>query len=197
MGRSSISCALAFAHFSILLAASTMDLCAFVRRSFVCVRWHFSFGAVMDQQRTKRLLDFHAWAGVLSALFIYIVSLSGVFAVFKDELHQWEEVQVHFQMPTQSAPLMPLLSDYAETLQEEGRLASLDVHLPRKTRPYYEAVAYLVPEGETRAKKQTRRWHAKTGAPLEPREKGLTNWIVNFHRSLMLPRTAGRFIVGL
>ncbi|MBV1933282.1 MAG: PepSY domain-containing protein [Parvibaculaceae bacterium] len=151
----------------------------------------------MDQQRTKRLLDFHAWAGVLSALFIYVVSLSGVFALFEEEFLHWEEKQIQFELPAQPIPLMPMLSDYAQTLQRTGALTSLDVHLPSITRPYYEAVAYWIPQGERRSIKKTRRWHAKTGVQLKPHEKGLTNWLVNFHRSLMLPRTFGRFIVGL
>jgi uncharacterized iron-regulated membrane protein len=197
VGGAVVSSAMAPSDFFILLATPTLDPRTALRRTFDVVDGHFSVGLVMDQQRTKRVLDFHAWAGVVSALFIYIVSLSGVFALFETELLQWEEPQVQFQTPAQPTALMPLVREYADTLQATGRLASLDVYLPNATRPYYEVIAYWAPEGEQRSKKQTRRWHAQTGQILEPHEDGLTHWLVNFHRSLMLPRTAGRFIVGL
>ena len=163
----------------------------------VGVSRRFDFGLVMDQQRTKRLLDFHAWAGVAAALFIYVVSLSGVFALFEDEFLHWEETQVQFQVPAHPIPLMPLLNEHVGALTKTGTLTSLDVYLPSQARPYYRAVAYWIPTGERRSIKQERRWHAKTGAELRPHEQGLTHWLVNFHRNLMLPRTLGRFIVGL
>ena len=37
----------------------------------------------MKRDRTKRIYDLHAWVGVTCGLFIYIVSLSGVFAVWR------------------------------------------------------------------------------------------------------------------
>ena len=39
----------------------------------------------MTRDRLKRIYDLHAWVGVLAGLFIFVVSLSGVFALFGEK----------------------------------------------------------------------------------------------------------------
>lgn len=151
----------------------------------------------MDNRRTKRMLDLHALTGVVSGLFIFVVSLSGVFALFEEELVTWEQPALRIALPETYVPLMPLLTEFAGELGHDGKALHVDVHLPTSATPYYEAsVRVPRPEGggsETRF----RRWHPETGDVLPQPQTGLVHWLVNFHGSLMLPRTYGRAVVAV
>ncbi len=151
----------------------------------------------MNNQRTKRFLDLHALAGVLSGLFLFIVSLSGVFALFGDELVTWEDERLRIELPEKPAPLMPLLEAYVAKLEATGDVTSTSVSLPRPDAPFYEVTAWFRPEGQAKAIRRLERWHPETGELLPEPRQGMVHWLIHFHRSLMLPRTYGRALVGL
>lgn len=150
-----------------------------------------------DNRLTKRLLDLHALAGVVSGLFIFIISLSGIFALFEEELLTWEQPALRIALPEQPVALMPLLEDFAEELGRDGKLLEMDVHLISPATPFYEVSARVRPAGERSSERRSRRFHPASGAVLPPPVTGFVHWLVNFHGSLMLPRTYGRAIVAI
>jgi len=150
----------------------------------------------MEQERTKRVYDLHAWTGVVCGLFIYVVSLSGVFALFGDELRTWEEQETRIAVARETAPVMPLLSAFVAETTKKGRLLDLSLNLPTGPEPFYLATA-LVKTADGPVITEEQRWHPNAGTVLPLRAKGLSYWIVDFHRNLMLDRTLGRFLVAL
>lgn len=151
----------------------------------------------MKQSRTKRIYDLHAWTGVTCGLFVFIVSLSGIFALFGDELHSWEDPQLRITLKGEPLPAMPLLGGFAEEAETRGKLQSLSLNLPTPKEPYYAAFAWVRPEGARSSELISRRWHPYTGKVLAERGDGFVHWLVDFHRNLMLERTLGRALVGL
>ncbi len=148
----------------------------------------------MTRDRLKRIYDLHAWTGVIAGLFIYIVSLSGVFALFGEELLVWEDETRRIALPEAPLAAMPLVEGLVEELP--GELRGLSLHFPSPLHPFYSASAQvLTPEGAFET--HQRRWHPESGAALPERGAGLSHWLVDFHRNLMLPRTWGRALVGL
>ena len=151
----------------------------------------------MKRDRTKRIYDLHAWIGVVSGLFMFVVSLSGVFALFGDEIRTWEDETVRLSVPYEPIPILPRLADYVEELEQEGDITFLTMTMPDGMRPFYQLYATIKPAAGGKSLTLERRWNAETGDVLPERGHGLSHWLVEFHRNLMLPERLGRALVGL
>ena len=150
----------------------------------------------MDQARHKRIHDLHSWLGVVCGLFVFIVSLSGVFSLFGDELRTWEDERLRIAVAPDPAPVMPMFSAFADEMAAAGRVLTLSLKLPTAAEPVYAGNA-VVRHDDGTVRVIDRLWHPNTGARISLREKGLVHWVVDFHRNLMLDRTLGRIVVGM
>jgi uncharacterized iron-regulated membrane protein len=65
----------------------------------------------LSQERTKTLLAIHGWSGVLLGLLLYAVILTGVIAVFADEIGDWAS-------PLDRAPAAPFPAGLGQKLHE-------------------------------------------------------------------------------
>lgn len=151
----------------------------------------------MNRDRVKRVYDLHAWTGVIFGLFIYVVSLSGVFALFGAELASWEDETLRIAFADDPAPAMPILSGFMAEVPKDASVLNLSFDLPTAARPVYAATAVFRAAGERKVTTLARRWNPNTGTLLPDRGHGLVHWLVDFHRNLMLERTLGRALVGL
>lgn len=151
----------------------------------------------MDRDRTRRIYDLHSWTGLLFGLFIFVVSLSGVLALFGREVGIWAEPAARIDVPRPAAPVMPALRDFIDEVTVDRQLSGITLHLPDMLEPY--ATAFVaVSDPETRERQvEIRRWTADTGEPMAPHGDGLSHWLIDFHARLMLPRTPGRAVVGI
>jgi len=155
-----------------------------------------SEGHTMPRERTKRIYTLHAWAGVLTGLFLFVVSLSGIFALFGAELRTWEDPNLRLPVAEQPVPVNPLMGRFAAEQEARGEIAFIRVDLPTAITPYYEGRILVRPEG-AKPEFAVRRWNAATGERLPERGDGLSAWLVDFHTDLMLPSPIGRYLVGL
>ena len=151
----------------------------------------------MQRDRIKRIYDLHAWSGVVCGLYVFIVSLSGVFALFGDELHSWEDENLRIAVSDQPVPVMPLLTEMIEGVSGGDKLESVSVRFPSATEPFYAGFVRTRSKETRKATNHFRRWNPNTGKRLPERGDGFVHWLVDFHRNLMLERTLGRALVGL
>jgi len=155
-----------------------------------------SEGHTMPRERTKRIYTLHAWTGVSTGLFLFVVSLSGIFALFGAELRTWEDPNLRLPVAEQPVPVNPLMASFAAEQEARGDITFMRVNLPTAMRPYYEGRIQVRPEGG-KPELIVRRWNAATGERLPERGDGLSAWLVDFHTDLMLPSPIGRYLVGL
>ena len=98
-------------------------------------------------------LSLHAWAGILSGLAIFALTLSGTVAVFHHELEQWQE-PVARQSHLAAEPAYTLDAVFEEQMaRADGRVESFAVTLPRPNQPWMEVTLRLRDEagdGEAR-----------------------------------------------
>ncbi len=164
----------------------------------------------LPQDRTKTLLAIHGWSGVLLGLLLYAVVLTGVVAVFSEEIGHWSSPL----RPASAAPLPSGLSEKLETLA-----AQVD--------PVLHEELFLFPQGGGRirtffhhhipvdGKSQPQDFgvefdlHPQTLEVLDRREgfgddiaarnlaNALSDFLVELHVSLHLPFPWGFFVTGI
>lgn len=151
----------------------------------------------MNRDRHKRLYDLHSWIGILIGLFLFVVSFTGTAALFGEEIVPWENPSHRLSIPEDPIAFDPILQTvFAEIKADEGEISFLRVDPPQDMTPYYTLYAsYKDADGERT--NIGRHWNASTGEVLSGREDGMSHWIVNFHRYLMLPSSIGLSIVGI
>lgn len=151
----------------------------------------------MNRDRHKRLYDLHSWIGILIGLFLFVVSFTGCVALFSAELHPWENPTQRLAIPKRPVPLEPIFQNVLDEIKaDDGKVEFIRLEPPSDQAPYYSAyLSYKTPDKKT--KSIERQWNSATGAVIPHREDGLSYWVRNFHRFLMLPSTLGRTIVGI
>ncbi len=151
---------------------------------------------LVEQDRHKRLYDLHSWSGVLLGLFIYVVAFTGIIALFGDELGPWENPAQRLAIPEKPFAIDETFQNFAKATQEKGELQFVRIDFPHEKAPYYGGLA-----GYNNASNQRivveRKWHPTTGELLPKRGDGLSHWLLDIHRKLMLPTTLGRTLVGI
>ena len=150
----------------------------------------------MQQDRHKRLYDLHSWIGILLGLFIYLVAFSGTAAVFNDELKAWEDPTLRLALPEQQTLVDARFRQFASEQADKGETVFLRLEYPRTELPHFDAYARIKTEDGVFVD-NVEKWHPETLETLKARDEGLTEWLLDFHRNLMLPRTLGRTIVGI
>ena len=134
----------------------------------------------------RAVLSGHGILGLAFAAVIYLVCLSGTLAVFVHDLERWEQP---------AAPALTRIDDAAMTraLDAARRQApagtTLYAALPSPDEPGATIIAYS-PTFE-------REWSVDAQGALVEKATAFSEFILNLHIALHLPRSWGEFIVGL
>ncbi len=155
----------------------------------------------MKKARYLRIYDLHSWSGITLGLFVYMVSLTGCFALFDHELKSWEDSAKRLEIAESIAPIMPEFQSWVNNQSQNQSIEFITFFYPDKHEPYYKALMGTKAEDD----KQTRheiRWNSEHKQVLVTKQGGLTEWLLDFHRDLMWPaqlggRTIGRALVGV
>ena len=130
----------------------------------------------------RALFQIHLWAGVLVAVYLVVIALSGSVLVFKDELTRWSLPPMHAY-------------DRQHMLSPEQVVAMLRHSEPAATLSLLQAPTTVLPayllEGKDR-RGRTQRWLADpvTGA-LHPVPRTWLDWMHDLHYYLLLPTAYG------
>ncbi|WP_043602938.1 PepSY-associated TM helix domain-containing protein [Novosphingobium sp. Rr 2-17] len=141
----------------------------------------------ISPETVRSVLSSHSVLGLAFAGAIYLVCLSGTLTVFTPDLQQWE---------VPAAPVLTSLSDEAA-----GRaLVAVTKQTPADTKLYLtmptpaKAGATIIAYG---GKNFERTWAIAQDGALVPLDAVWSDFILNLHLNLHLPRSWGAFIVGL
>lgn len=150
----------------------------------------------MQRDRHKRLYNVHSWSGIVLGLLIYVVAFSGTAAMFADEIKAWEDPSLRLAVPETAISIDAEFRQFQTEATQLGDAQFLIFNFPDDHYPYYEALTHIHIEGEV-DRDLKRKWNPTTGEVLAERGQGLSEWILDFHRNFMLPRTLGRALVGI
>lgn len=142
----------------------------------------------------KKLLTLHRWLGVFSVTAVFVVSYSGIFALFDEELTLWEnpEQRIPFVENLENIELNRLLSPVlsSPTLNTNKEVI---VILPDDHHPSIQVHWKSVNGNE----KQLTHVHPVTGDVLPNQGRDVTDLLKQLHTDLLLPRPWGKYLVGL
>ncbi|MDF1790445.1 MAG: PepSY-associated TM helix domain-containing protein [Thalassobaculaceae bacterium] len=140
----------------------------------------------MHREALRRLYDLHSWIGLTLGLLLYVVSFSGVIALFAEELDPWLRADLSAPPSLTSGSLDSLVDRTAA-----GGTRSFLLLLPNPYRPWVT----VIPGGRESAPAQ--RLDPATLAPLPARGETAAEMLTRLHTDLLLPQSIGRYIVGL
>ena len=154
----------------------------------------------MNRERHKRNYDLHSWAGITLGLIVFVVSLTGCFALFADELRTWEDPAQRLEVPDTPIAITDQFDAWLKQHVGEDHVEFVRFDYPSETAPYYAASILL--NTEHGLKDHHAHWNAETGEPIAERGDGLSVWLLDIHRDFMWPgflggRTIGRGLVGV
>ncbi|MEM7360246.1 MAG: PepSY-associated TM helix domain-containing protein [Pseudomonadota bacterium] len=155
----------------------------------------------MLRERYLRIYDLHSWSGVVLGLFIFVVSLTGCFALFDHEIKTWEDQNLRAELPANPTPIHDTFTAWVKQTAGENKVQFATMIFPSNYEPYYHGLLQFRDADNARVFEHEK-WHASSGEMLPHREGGLSEWLLDFHRDLMWPeslggRQVGRAIVGI
>ncbi|MEL6827965.1 MAG: PepSY-associated TM helix domain-containing protein [Pseudomonadota bacterium] len=155
----------------------------------------------MDRARHQRNYDLHSWAGITLGLIVFIVCFSGSFALFDNEIKTWEDPALRLSVNETPIEINETFTTWIEENAENAELEFMRLDFPTDYKPYYYGVVSWHDADDVHHDVM-QRWDANTGAPIDIRGGGLSEWILDFHRDFMWPdllggRTVGRSLVGI
>lgn len=156
----------------------------------------------MDRARHLRNYDLHSWTGITLGLIVYIVALTGTFALFDNEIKTWEDPTLRVAIADETPPINDVFSNWVEETSAGGmELEFVRLNFPTTYTPYFRGFIQYHDENDKHVN-ANQKWHALTGEPLAERGNGLSYWTLNIHRDFMWPsflggRQIGRWLVGI
>lgn len=164
----------------------------------------------LSQERGKTLLAIHGWSGVLLGLLLYAVILTGVIAVFADDIGDWSSPLEQEAMVPLPAGLDAKLRELATTVDPRYQE---DVSLFPRAGGRIQAFFHhhVTPEGESQPEDfgVEFKLHPQTLEVLDRREgfgediggfnvaNALADFLVELHVSLHLPDPWGLLVTGM
>ena len=156
----------------------------------------------MDRARHLRNYDLHSWTGLTLGLILYVVALTGSFALFDNEIKSWENPSLRVALGEEIAPIDGVFSSWVEETSAGGtELEFVRLNYPTTHTPYFSGFIQYHDENDVHVN-ASQRWHGVTGEPITQRGNGLSYWTLNIHRDFMWPsflggRQIGRWLVGI
>lgn len=131
----------------------------------------------------RALFQIHLWVGVLFALYLITISLSGAVLVFRQELTRWSlPASLSTYQPGREASPDQVMRAFAQA--EPGGSVTL-LQLPSPKLP-----AFLL-EGKDSARKAARWWADPMTATLQPAPRTWLDTLLDLHDYLLLPHAWG------
>ncbi|NQY41419.1 MAG: PepSY domain-containing protein [Henriciella sp.] len=156
----------------------------------------------MDRARHLRNYNLHSWTGITLGLIVYIVALTGTFALFDNEIKTWEDPTLRVAVADETPPIADVFSTWVEETSAGGtELEFVRLNYPTTYTPYFWGFIQYHDENDEHVN-ANQKWHAATGEPIAERGNGLSYWTLNIHRDFMWPsflggRQIGRWLVGI
>lgn len=164
----------------------------------------------LPQHRAKTLLAIHGWSGVLLGLLLYAVILTGVVAVFAEEIGNWSSPLERGTAPAFPAGLDAKVRELAATVDPEFlEELSLWPRAGGRVQAFFHQ--HIVPEGASQPEEFGVEFelHPETLEVLDRREgsadeihvrnraNALADFLVELHVSLHIPDPFGFFVTGI
>ncbi|MEM8826399.1 MAG: PepSY-associated TM helix domain-containing protein, partial [Pseudomonadota bacterium] len=143
------------------------------------------------------MIESHSILGLACAALIYVVSLTGAFAMFLPEIELWESPAALAGDDMPAAAMANAAAAAAERTQPGNEILNVVVYPPHEARPF--ATVRLNQRANDRSPLDSRDWFvdAATGEMGARHEPHLAGVIEHLHTDLHLPRPVGRYLVGL
>ncbi len=133
---------------------------------------------------SKQALSSHSWLGLLVAVFMYWVCLSGTLAVLAPDLTRWEQPGL---APVSDYDPAMLQQAYEQLVQEQREftgLVTMRLPTPDMPRPYLSA------NGQS--------WYITENGTLgTPKSHPVTDFVAELHAELHLPHSIGELVVSV
>ena len=143
----------------------------------------------MKQHTHKRLYDTHAWVGIISGILLFIVTFSGIAAMFEHELGYWQH-SVFGEIPEDKS------FDLEHTIVAANKIGfQYDKYFiqPPDEVNNHIMLGHFPEEGEF----DVRYLKAGSYEEVEASPSELGHILTFLHTDLYLPRPYGRYLVGL
>lgn len=155
----------------------------------------------MLRERYLRVYDLHSWSGMVLGLFLFLVSITGCFALFDHEIKTWENHNLRLELPENPIPINDNFLQWVDKELGDNEPLIVGITFPNKYEPYYRGRLQFKDQNKQRVTRFIS-WNATNGEVLKERGGGLSEWVLDFHRDLMWPkahggRQIGRAIVGI
>ena len=168
----------------------------------------------LDKARTTTLVAVHGWSGISLGLLLYAVILTGMVAVFAEEIAHWSTGIVNTENPLAVAPgdatpLQELVDGLAtqvddEYLQEVALGRTTHGHLEVFFHKHRTSKAGVIEEVGTQFEVDSRTGEIVarrqgTGLALfeSDEDRALSRFLVSVHTELHLPRPWGLMLTGI
>ena len=149
----------------------------------------------MERDRRVRIYGLHSWTGIVLGFLIYLVCLTGTFAVFHAEIALWQDPEARLAVADAPVPIHPLVTEWIDETAPDKEITFLNLDLPNALQPYYAAVVFFR-EDDGHIHHEHQYWNTTTGQPIELEGDGLGRWILEFHQDMFWPDRFGGHIVG-
>ena len=150
----------------------------------------------MLRDRRKRLYDLHSWTGVIIGLFVFVVCFSGITALFRYPLYQWEDPAYHRVLQSAPQAINAIAVKRISELDEANRLTFIGVAFPSTEEPFLQTRIGVMNDASGERAFHLEKWDIETGAEIPARGHGVAHWLFSFHTRLMLSGPIGGYIVG-
>lgn len=143
----------------------------------------------MKKNTHKRLYDTHAWVGIISGILLFIVTFSGIPALFEHELGYWQ-YPVFGEIPEDKS--FNLERTIATANNNGFQYNRYFIQLPDEINNHI-MISHFPEDGEFDIR------YLKTGSyeEVEASPSALGQILTYLHTDLYLPRPYGRYLVGL
>ena len=151
---------------------------------------------MLAKDRYLRLYDLHSWMGILFGFFIYVVAFTGTVALFYEEIKPWEDPSKRLHYFKERVVIQGKLEAFIDEHKSKGELVINRFIFPTESAPYYRIRSSVNDENDKNESIEEK-WHSSTLELLPDRKYGLSLWLRNIHRNLMLPSKIGGALVGI
>lgn len=138
---------------------------------------------LLPPKLVKKQLAGHSWTGLMTGALMYLVCLTGALCVFYPELQRWEQADVRESLEYDPALLEESLNSVVAGSGAD--LGPVYIYLPYEAYPRL----YLWAQEESR-------FLDSDGSAGEPVAADWTDFLINMHVYLTLPRTYGMILVS-